>query len=101
MTEYRGKMNQLKLRRAAERKARRANAYDFENDGETVRVEYTRDDGERVIALYTRMGWARPPAALCADFDRRLNQPPQTILYPKAIGRMRGHLPPEEPGEER
>jgi hypothetical protein len=70
-------------------------AFDFKQDGETCRVEFTRDNGERVIAIYTRMGWARPPAEVAADYDRRLNQPPQTILYPKAID-----LLPETPGEE-
>jgi hypothetical protein len=52
----------------------------YENDGQYVRLEFNRDNGERVIAEYELVGWSRPPAVLAAELDRRLNMPPVTVV---------------------
>ena len=91
---------QKKLHLWAERKLRRARAYGFEKDGEYLTVEFTRENGERVIAEYQRIGWARPPAELAKDIDRRLNTAPaegSTVMYPYPRGARK--QTPEQPAQ--
>jgi hypothetical protein len=96
LPKLRKEIKELRLRRFAEAKLRRPKVYDFDEQCETVRVEYTADNGERLCAVFNRCGWITPPAELCADFDRRLNKPPVMILHSKAMARMRGQQRQEE-----
>lgn len=43
--------------------------------GEYIRAQF-EIDGEVVIGEYKRVGWARPPKAERAEFERILNSPP-------------------------
>jgi hypothetical protein len=75
-----------KLAAWAERKLRCPRAFGFEKDGEYLSVEFNRENGERVIAEYRRIGWARPPADLARDLIRRLNTVPVAVSYPYPRG---------------
>ena len=54
---------------AADVEKRQARAFGFLEDGDTVEVEFTRDNGERVIGIYGLVAWARPPAKEIATFN--------------------------------
>jgi hypothetical protein len=47
----------------------------IEKRGEYIRAQFELD-GEVVIGEYKRFGWARPPRAERAEFERILNSPP-------------------------
>ena len=47
----------------------------IEKCGEYIRAQFELD-GEVVIGEYKRFGWARPPKAERAEFERTLNSPP-------------------------
>jgi hypothetical protein len=50
-------------------KRRRPKVKRFEGqDGQYITVEYTRDDGERVLASYKFAGWERLPSEELAKF---------------------------------
>lgn len=84
----------------ADARSRRPKAHNFEKDGEYLRVEFNRENGERVIGAYKRIGWARGPAEFEADIQRRLSSPPIAVLYPEAMAKRIGHPHPlaEQPG---
>ena len=54
---------------AADVEKRQPRAFGFLDDGDTVEVEFTRDNGERVIGIYGLVAWARPPAKELATFN--------------------------------
>jgi hypothetical protein len=66
-----------------ERAARKPIAYEFEEDGLYVSVEFTRDNGERVAGSYRLIGWELPPADVAADFDRRMRHPIVGLSHPR------------------
>lgn len=76
----------LKERQEARRKAREADKESVrrhqakvvavENDGKYVTVEYTQENGERVIAGFKRFMWARPPAAVLKKLHEDDANPP-------------------------
>ena len=45
-----------------ENKERKAKVTSFELDGRFVHVEYTQEDGQRVVGVFERVGWRRGPA---------------------------------------
>ncbi len=49
---------------------------DIEKNGEYVRVQFVRDDGQIAIGEYKRFGWARPPKEIAAEFNAVLSRPP-------------------------
>ena len=56
-----------KARRAAQQaevKRRKPKIVGSEDNGEFFTIEFTRDDGERVVGTYQLSGWDSPPAAL-------------------------------------
>lgn len=66
-----------KVRRAAARAAvrkARPKVIDVREDGEDISVEFTRDNGERVVARFSLQGWELPPAEL-ADLFNLPNRP--------------------------
>jgi hypothetical protein len=62
-----------------------------EADGDVVTVKFTRDNGERIVGVYRLSGWGKGPAAVYQDANRRLANPPTTVL--KARPPRPGGLP--------
>jgi hypothetical protein len=69
----------------------------IENGGEWMDIHYVRDNGEKVIGAFKRIGWCRPPREVFDDTMQRLSNPPRVIYHPKA---KRGQGPmPRGPAE--
>lgn len=51
----------------------------IEDDGDFIRVKFIRANGETVIGMYERWGWALPPAAEAAEFKKIFTAAPQMI----------------------
>lgn len=51
-----------------------------ENDGEYIDLRYKQDDGQEVVAIFQRIGWARPPADVMEEVMGALKAGPQTIV---------------------
>lgn len=51
----------------------------LEDDGDFVRVQFVRKNGETVIGMYKRWGWANPPADEAADFKEIISAQPKSI----------------------
>lgn len=62
-----------------ENRDRKARVSGWENDGEYIDVAYTQEDGQRVSAMYRRMGWNQAPAEVVADVMGALARGPQTV----------------------
>lgn len=45
-----------------------------EDDGEYLRAEFVRDNGERVVGIYKRIGWSQPPQAAFEDLQQRMSR---------------------------
>jgi hypothetical protein len=45
-----------------------------EDDGEYLTVEFVRDNGERVVGGYKRIGWSQPPQAAFEDLPQRMSR---------------------------
>ena len=78
-------------------KERNAKVYDYEDDGDYLSVEFTRENGERVIGCYKRVGWSHGPAEFNADIERRLSLPAVAIHYPHTRGTRPGSEPAKTP----
>lgn len=65
-----------------------------EGNGKLVEVEFTRSDGERVVAIYERCGWGRPPANLW-----RKRQLAGGRRRPAAASKPAAGTPPPAPAE--
>jgi hypothetical protein len=63
-----------------DRISKRATIVSWDNDGEIFRVRYTQDDGQKVIAIVKRIGWATPPADVMEEVMDALKAGPQTIV---------------------
>jgi hypothetical protein len=63
-----------------DRISKRATIVSWDNDGEIFRVRYTQDDGQKVIAIVKRVGWAIPPADVMEEVMGALKAGPQTIV---------------------
>lgn len=61
-----------------------------EEDGNFMRVEFTRDNGERVVGIYKRFGWAQPPQAAADDLQRRMSQGFSTYVAPRRRRKKEG-----------
>ena len=46
--------------------------YSEEKDGEYISVEYTREDGQRVIGMFKRFGWKQGPREVVAEVNDAL-----------------------------
>lgn len=51
----------------------------IENDGDFIRVKFVRSNGEVVVGMYKRWGWALPPAAEAAEFREIFTAAPRWI----------------------
>jgi hypothetical protein len=51
----------------------------IEDDGEFLRVQFVRKNGEVVIGRYQRCGWALPPKKVAAKFNKMITAPPKRI----------------------
>ena len=51
----------------------------MENDGDFLRVQFVRKNGEVVIGMYKRWGWALPPENFEKKFHKRMTAPPKRI----------------------
>ena len=66
---------EIKARKQADReeqRRRRGRVKAYEKDGEYVVVEFTRDNGERVIGEYKLMGWGKAPRAVLEHFHQAM-----------------------------
>jgi hypothetical protein len=52
----------------------------WESDGEYIDLRYKQDDGQEVVAIFQRIGWARPPADVMEEVTSALKAGPQTIV---------------------
>jgi hypothetical protein len=59
-----------------ELKERNAKVIDVEKNGEFLSVEYTREDGQRVIGMFKRFGWETAPREIIAEVNSALRQGP-------------------------
>jgi hypothetical protein len=50
--------------------------YSEEKDGEYISVEYTREDGQRVIGDFKRIGWTQAPREVVAEVNEALRRGP-------------------------
>ena len=68
-------------RDAADVLKRQPRAYGFEEDGEFLSVEFTRNNGERVVGIYQMIGWACAPEAVIYEYftPPELKQSPQSL----------------------
>ena len=57
----------------------------YERNGEYLDVEFTRNNGERVIGSYKLIGWVDGPAEEGAAIDASLREPPKQILWPGPV----------------
>jgi len=60
--------------------SKRATIVSWDNDGEIFRVKYRQDDGQVVVAIVKRIGWARPPAEEMKKIMAALRAGPKTIV---------------------
>jgi hypothetical protein len=60
--------------------SKRATIVSWENDGEIFRVRYKQDDGQTVVAIVERIGWARPPAEEMVKIMAAIKAGPKTIV---------------------
>jgi len=47
----------------------------IENDGDFIEAQFVRENGEVVIGMYERFGWARAPQAVLDDITERMRRP--------------------------
>ena len=52
----------------------------IENDGEFLRVQFVRKNGEVVIGMYKRWGWALPPKKEAERLRKLLADPPKRLF---------------------
>ena len=55
---------------------RNAKVAKVEYDGEYISVEYTREDGQRVIGMFKRFGWEQAPKEVIAEVNDSLSRGP-------------------------
>jgi hypothetical protein len=55
---------------------RNAKVAKVEYNGEYLVVEYTREDGQRVIGDFKRIGWRQAPREVIADVNDSLSRGP-------------------------
>ena len=67
--------------------SKRATIVSWEEDGKYLRLKYRQDDGQVVIAVMKRIGWARPPAEELEEIMGILNAGPQAT-YSKPSRRL-------------
>jgi len=60
--------------------ARYHKVYNIERDGECLRVQFVREDGEIVIGCYKRIGWSWAPSEDRAELVEMLSSPPVTVF---------------------
>lgn len=60
--------------------SKRATIVSWEKDGEIFRVKYRQDDGQVVVAIVERIGWARPPADEMVKIMSAIKAGPKTIV---------------------
>ena len=58
--------------------SKRATIVAWEEDGKYLRLKYRQDDGQVVVAIMKRIGWARPPAEELKEIMAILNAGPQS-----------------------
>lgn len=67
-------------------KERKAKVVGLEEDGKYLSVEWTRENGERVIGSFKLFGWDRAPEAEYARFHEAQANGPQAVLRPSRKG---------------
>ena len=63
-----------------EKISKRATIVAWEEDGKYLRLKYRQDDGQVVVAVMERIGWARPPAEELEEVMKILNAGPKAIV---------------------
>lgn len=59
---------------------KRATIVLWESDGDYIDLRYKQDDGQEVVAIFKRIGWARPPAEVMEEVMNAHKAGPQTIV---------------------
>jgi len=62
-----------------ENRQRKAQVIYWENDGKFIRVRYTQENGERVIAEFKRARWMKPPIGYLDKIMNALKRGPRRI----------------------
>lgn len=60
--------------------SKRATIVAWEEDGKYLDLKYRQDDGQVVVAIMKRIGWARPPAEELEEIMSILNAGPQATV---------------------
>lgn len=55
----------------------------IEDDGKYMDVQYVRENGEVVIGVFKRIGWALAPAEILNDVIKRLRSPVVGMTWTK------------------
>ena len=63
-----------------EKLPKRATIISWDNDGEIFRVRYTQDDGQVVVAMVERFGWAKPPAEFLKEAMKAIKAGPKATV---------------------
>jgi hypothetical protein len=53
---------------------------EIENDGEFIKAQFVRENGEVVIGEYQFVGWNHAPQAVRDDVNERLREPPLQLF---------------------
>jgi hypothetical protein len=59
-----------------ELKERNIKLFSIDKDGEYMSIEYTKEDGQRVIGMFKRFGWKQAPKEIIAEVNSALRQGP-------------------------
>jgi hypothetical protein len=62
-----------------ENKQRKVRVFDWEDDGDFLKIAYTQEDGQRVIGVFKRIGWSDPPHEVRQKIIKALNHGPDYI----------------------
>ena len=52
----------------------------IEEDGEYIKAQFVRENGEVVIGEYKLIGWTKAPQAVVDDINERLRRPAETVI---------------------
>ena len=82
-----------------EQRRRRGRVKSYEGDGDWIEVEFTRDNGERLIGVYKRTSWTRAPRELLWQIHNANATGYESIHWPGPAGQRLSVPEPPEPGE--
>ena len=66
-------------KRTSSQQRQHARVVQIENDGDFIRVKFVRTNGEIVLGMYKRWGWAKPPLAEAKEFEAIIKGQPRLM----------------------